>query len=737
MDILGGDEQEDSVEQRGLLRDVEQCVVSAEDIIHVAATGTSDDGESSQSSSLQHTTEAQPGPWPNKTSQWTSKLPIRSGSPVNSGHFDGRMDGAPSDDSEDESIGDPEPDLEVGLPAEVYTTLIANLLQELQKDMDARDYHHAERTYKIVVKHYNDRETHLGIKFDERSELSEKLVEIYLNQQRYQKAKHLLNQLLQDKSLDMSRRWTLYLALADAYCGQNRLDKALLYAQRSLRGRERLFGQSSQVTHEAATVVMDIYERQGEVETANVLREIYCPNTLPTPPPKSALRSMSQRTTSNSPQPSMPQPEIESQPPPVYQEEVVNHKVNRVRWAPDVWHNDFGINAILESGKTSLIEAISKRNEEEINLLLSQGANVETTCAEMMSPLMHAVTLRAPDIVSTLLEHGASVDVSLSGWTPLHKAVDLGDVASMRLLLSHGADIEFKSPLEFVNAQSAKARIRAIASGEPNVESDNVSVSDRGWTPLHRASRKDNEAVVRFLLDHGADIEAQTPEKFTPLMCACENLHPAIVDLLLMREANIHACDAAGWRPIHRALVNRCPEPLNPVLPLLLDHEADINARCNFGKAPLHYAVEKNDATTVSYLLSKDADIEARDLADCTPLHTAIECRLEPMVRLLLDQSADATAMNGAEQDALAAANHTERKSPEIIALLKRHKERLKRENSAAAGRGGAKKPSYGERRRGSLAGVRMGSVSSHSDVGEKKKGEKGSWFGSRSGKRK
>ena len=720
------------MEQRGLLMEVEQCVRSAEDIIQAAATGTSDDGESSQSS-LQHSTDAQQGSWPSRVSQWTSNLAIRTGSPVSSPQYDGKIEGAPSDDSEEESIGDPEPDLEVGFTAEVYTTLIANLLQELKNNMDAREYDRAEKTHRTVVKHYSDRETNLGIKFDERDELSEKLIEIYLNQQRYQKAKHMLNLLLKEKSLEEKRKWNLYLALADAYCGQNRLDKALLFAQRSLRGRERLFGQSNGLTHEAAKVVIDIYERQGEVETANVLREIY---THPKPPPKSALRSMSQRTTSNSPQPSISQPDKQSQPPLVYQEESSNPKVNRVRWAPDVWNNDFGINSILESGKTSLIEAIHKGDEDYINLLFSKGANAETPCAEMIPPLMHAVILKSPAIVSKLLDHGAAVDVCVSGWTPLHKTVDMGDVASMRLLLSKGADVEFRSPLEFVNPQSAKARFRAIASGEPGLETDNVSVSDQGWTPLHRASSKDSEDVVRLLLDHGADIEARTPEQFTPLMCACENLHFAIVDLLLVRSANIHAYDQSGWRPLHRALVNRSPEPLNPILPLLLDHDADINARCNFGKTPLHYAVERNDAGTVSFLLCKEADIEARDAANCTPLHTAIECRLEPMVKLLLDQSADAMAMNGEEQDALTAANHAHRKSPEIISLLKRHKERLKRENSAAAGRGGAKKPSYGERRRGSLAGVRVGSPT-HAEVGEKKKGEKGGWFGSLSGRKK
>lgn len=720
------------MERRGLLREVEQCARSAEELITVAAPRTSDDAESLQSR-LQLPIGTQPGAYSDGSSLWTTELPLRNSPPL---VINSKPEDQTSDDSEDESIGDPEPDLEVGFTAEVYSTIISNLLQELQNNIDSREYDHAEKTYRIMVKHYIDRERNLGIRFDDRSELSEKLIEVHLKQQRYQKAKHILNQLLRETSLEIERKWRLYLSLANAYCGQNRLDKALLYAQRSLRGRERLYGQSNSLTQEAARLIIDIYERQGEVETANVLRGIYCPNTIPTPPPKSTLRSITQRKVSSSPDIHILEPAIQSPPLPSFQEDSNAHSSNHVRWAPDVWVNDSGINAILGSGKTSLIEAIFKGDEEYVGLLLSRGANVESPCVEMVSPLMRAVILGYPGIAKILLDHGAQADISTSGWTPLHKAVDLDDLLSMRLLLSHGANIEFKSPLAWIPPRSAQAKFRAIGSSEPDLEGDIASNSDQGWTPLHRASHKGNEAAVRLLLDRKADIEAQTPEKFTPLMCACENLHFTTVDLLLICEANVHAYDESGWRPIHRALVNRSPEPMNPILPLLLDREADVNARCNFGKTPLHYAVERNDCTAMSYLLSKGADIEARDLAECTPLHTAIESRLETAVRLLLEQGADAMALDGARHDAWTAANHTNRKSPEIIALLKRHRERLKRDNSAAAAGHSAKRPTFGERRRGSLGGG-ASSNDTHAAASSAKSVEKRGWFGSRSAKRK
>ena len=730
--FTGTDDQEGSVEERGLLRDVEQCVRSAEDILHITST-TVFITEQSPHSPLRHLAEAQGDPWPSRSSLWATRLPVSNGASVALSQSDSRIEDPSSDGSEAESIADPEPDLEVGFTAEVYSTIIADLLLVLQRNIDAQDHHQAEKTCRTIVKHCIDRENNLGIKFDIRSELSEKLVDIYLKQRNYQKAKRVLSRLLQGETADADRKWRLYGSLASAYYGQGRLDKALHFAQRSLRGREKIYGQNDDLTHQAAILVMEIYERQGEAATADALRGSYCPIALPPPPPpKSALRSPRRRTpsppvtpiTSSEPQHPLPRG---------YNDSSYHQDRNHVRWAPDVWTNESGINAITESGRTVLIEAIFKADEEYVKLILKRGADVETRCEGITTPLMHTVTLGLSSIAEILLEHGAQPDIPTSRWTPLQKATHLGDLTMMRLLLSYGANIEYRSPFDFIPPKSAKARLKAIAANEHESEADSTSESGQGWTPLLRAAFKGDQDAVLLLLDQGAEIEARNPKKATPLMCACQSLHFATVDLLLLRGANVHVYDDYGWRPIHRALVNRSNEPLNPIVPRLLDHEADVNARCNYNKTPLHYAIERNDASTVAFLLSKKADIEARDIAERTPLHTAIECRLESMVRLLLEQGADATAMDKFHHDALAAANHAERKSPEIIALLMKHKKRLKKEISeAAAGRGAKSKPTFGERRRGSLGGV-VAANATHAAADSSKK----SWFGTKSGKRK
>lgn len=696
--FTGDGDQEECLEERGLLRDVEQCIASSEQI--ASSTGLFHSGEPSLAPF--------PSP-PNGSSPW--HLPIRHGSPISSSQPDSRTEDQASDDSDGESVDDPLPDVDFGFTAEAYESIINTLSGTLEREMSTEDYRRAEKTYKILEKRYVDRETNLEIPFNNRSELREKLGEIYLNQGRYRKAIRVLVRLLHEPSLEPDRKWRLSYLLARAYLGQRQLPKAESFARGSLTGRDILYGKEHPLTQESARLVISIYETQDDIMTAMGLRAHYCPQTIPPPPPKSVLRN-SQRPKEvfhalNTPNiPPIP-PSISSAD---SQEENGQPGNNHVKWAPDVWNHDGGINQPTQTGKTQLIDAIYNGDEEYVSIILRRKASVEATCVDDITPLMHAVINGHEGIVILLLEHGAKVDVPVFGWTALHKATDAGNHKIMKILLQCGADIESKSPFDFSPPMSERARLRAIANNEPNVEmTATPDLKEQTWTPLLRAASKGDEAAVRLLLDCNANIEARSPTSATPLIHACENLHFSTVDLLLMRGCDPHTDDAYGWKPLHRALVNRSADSVQ-LLQRLLDQGCEINARCNHRKTPLHYAVEKSNMAAGNFLLSRDADFEARDAAERTPLHTAIECRHESMVRLLLEHGADAAAKDQMGHDALAAANHADRKSPEIIALLGKHKKRMKkdiRNNVEGRGGGGSRRGSFGGARRESGEGER------------------------------
>lgn len=716
----------------GLLRDVEQCVKSTEVItIRIAPGSPHAEGPSPLGPSRDQ---------PNGSLHWRANVPLPNGSQTSSSPPDSRIEGYPSDDSEVESV-DPDVEHEPGFTAEVYSTMLAALMRDLRERMIDRNYYDAEVICKTIVKHSKDRELNLSIPFENRAELDETMAQICLEQKRYQKVKKVVRQLLQDNSMDADQRARLQFLLAKAYYGREQLAKAVATAQVSLRAREDLHGRESQLTQESAALLIKIYEQQGENVTANALRDIYCPYLLPSPPPKSALRLHSRRGDLSPTRPSRDLDVVDAQPAPNEQDH--NHQNDRhhVRFAPHTWVSDSSINAINEMGQTSLICSIHRKDEGHMKLDIERGANVDKACADGVPPLMHAVINGTESMVEILLKAGAKVDRRISAWTPLHGATDKGNLDMMILLLAAGADIEAKSPFEYAQPRSNAARMKALALDQLDPEAEMAPEEEHKWTPLLRAAFKGNEPGVRLLLDHKANIEARSPTSATPLMYACENLHLATIELLLRRGANIGATDKNGWTPLHRSLVNRSPEQ-SQIIDMLLSQGADINAKCNHGCTALHYAVKNKNCEIVPFLHRNGADIEARDSADLTPLHTAIDSRFEPMVRLLLDHGADACAMNGDSDNALAAAKHAERPSPEIIKLLEKNQKDMKKKNKEVAqGRGGSKKSTFTNGRRVSIASSgnsgNSGNSGGYAVAESSKKGEKRGLFGRKSSKGK
>jgi len=56
---------------------------------------------------------------------------------------------------------------------------------------------------------------------------------------------------------------------------------------------------------------------------------------------------------------------------------------------------------------------------------------------------------------------------------------------------------------------------------------------------------------------------------------------------------------------------------------LLIEHQAEIDARSNFGWTPLYQAVARNHIRVASVLLGHGADVNAAARDGLTPLHKA------------------------------------------------------------------------------------------------------------------
>ncbi|KAH6960053.1 hypothetical protein BKA56DRAFT_647910 [Ilyonectria sp. MPI-CAGE-AT-0026] len=120
------------------------------------------------------------------------------------------------------------------------------------------------------------------------------------------------------------------------------------------------------------------------------------------------------------------------------------------------------------------------------------------------------------------------------------------------------------------------------------------------WTPkyftdLMVASYYGHRAVVKLLLEKGAEIEAKDSEHGrTPLWWAAESGHEATVKLLLEKGADVEAKDADSQTPLWWA----AHKGHEAIVKLLLEKGADVESKDEHGHTPLSWAAENGHEAT-------------------------------------------------------------------------------------------------------------------------------------------
>lgn len=133
------------------------------------------------------------------------------------------------------------------------------------------------------------------------------------------------------------------------------------------------------------------------------------------------------------------------------------------------------------------------------------------------SPLLSAITLtKSYEIVEILLKYGAD-PTSTGAWqqTGLHLAGRQNNLPLAKLLIKYHADLYQTDSDSHYPIHAAALSDAASRSGNVDVltyyleevgKSEDVALKNGfGNTPLHEASRWNNVAAIRYLLDHGAD----------------------------------------------------------------------------------------------------------------------------------------------------------------------------------------------------------------------------------------
>ena len=180
---------------------------------------------------------------------------------------------------------------------------------------------------------------------------------------------------------------------------------------------------------------------------------------------------------------------------------------------------------------------------------------------------------------------------------------------------------------------------------------------------MSQNKKDDLVKVVGMLIEHGADVTAQTQDGWTPLHLAIQGRNGGsrkketrrirvrkleVINMLIKRGADVSALTKDGRTPLHLAVQIGQVE----VVGILIEHGADVTAEINSGSTLLHLALEKARPKVACMLIKHGADVTARTEGGWSPLHLAIRCgqvthlQVIEVVSMLIEHGADVNLIN-------------------------------------------------------------------------------------------
>jgi ankyrin repeat protein len=391
------------------------------------------------------------------------------------------------------------------------------------------------------------------------------------------------------------------------------------------------------------------------------------------------------------------------------------------------------VNSRDETGTTPLAWAAQRRSLDLLRRLLEAGANPNSVSENGLGPLQIAISNHSTDIALLLLDKGARANVARdNGETALMTAARTSQLEVMRRLIARGADVnareemfhqtalmwsaDYPEQVKLLIAHGADVRARTKAwdvtntiytppvitigiTGIPWNHSGEYVSKKGGQNALFFAVQKHDLESVRILLDAGVDPNEPAADGSTALLLAlykwgyAEMYRPnaevfrlpslpfepnlRVANLLLDRGAKVNVADAAGYTPLHGAVLGlvteqqldppidgeperdasarRVPVDLKEGLALiirLLELQADPNAQTRYptpgpigavrinpappGSSPLHVAALSGNTAVMEVLIARGGDPNRLRQDGHSPLSVAVKADDLPMAKLLV-----------------------------------------------------------------------------------------------------
>jgi ankyrin repeat protein len=287
----------------------------------------------------------------------------------------------------------------------------------------------------------------------------------------------------------------------------------------------------------------------------------------------------------------------------------VNARTKLVTDLPPMAGNLQGVGRAQNSPKgappgamTPLLYAARDGRLDIAQVLAASGANVNQAEANGTTPLVIAIINNHLDVARFLLDHGADANAADGfGRAPLWSTVDLRNL-----------DLDSRTSENGIDRAPAFDLIKALLDhgADPNAELK-VEPPSRRWmlpfgasqwvtiagqTPFIRAALAGDVAVMRLLLEKGADPNRPAHQGTTALMAAA----------------------GVGW--VITQTYTESKESLLEAVKLCVEKAGDVNAVNGQGFTAMHGAANRGSDDIIQFLASKGARVDVKDGQGRTPM---------------------------------------------------------------------------------------------------------------------
>ena len=251
-----------------------------------------------------------------------------------------------------------------------------------------------------------------------------------------------------------------------------------------------------------------------------------------------------------------------------------------------------------------------------------------------------------------------------------------GNLSKVKWMVERGHDVNKKdetyygshrTPLMYAAGEGRFDVVKYLINHGADISMTN----DREKTALHYASEYGHLKVVEMLLIKGAGIDVEDVDGHTPLTLAAKtgrsNIsldlinydlktnvhyefgHLEVVELLLRKGAGIDVEDEDG----HRVMMLAAKAGRSDIFLHLIDHGIDLNKTNVHKRTALHYASEYGHLKMVELLLRKGAGIDVEDENGYTPLTLAAKTGRSDILLHFINHGVDLNKTNVYKRTAL------------------------------------------------------------------------------------